>query len=281
MTTRYAQFSGKFYPSSHIETRKLIEYIEKKEANNLRHIVDAKLNVFGGVVPHAGYMFSGYQAVHFFHYTIHQVFDSVVILSPSHRGLGPEVSIDGHDQWEIPGADFQTDKDLLNSGLFDVSSDAQYEEHAAEVMLPYLSHYRPDLNKIAVITIRNPKLQNIRNVAEKLYRYEKDSGQKLLVIASSDFNHFERAEKGREKDDYILEAIKNLDEAEVIERVRKYNVSVCGYGPISALMAYGKMKNEKVSFSILRRGHSGEILASDEVVDYVSLLCAAPLEVKP
>ncbi len=276
MLTREAQFSGKFYPSNPKETKKLIEYIEKKEINNLSHILDAKVSVLGGVVPHAGYMFSGYQAVHFFHYIIHEVYDSVVILSPSHRGVGPEVSIDSHDQWEIPGTIFQTDKELLNSGLFDTSSDVQYEEHAAEVMLPYLSYYRPDLNKIAVITIRSPKLENVRDVGEKLHKYEKESGQKLLVIASSDFNHFEKPSVGREKDDRVLEAIKKIDEEEMIEQVRKYNVSVCGYGPIGALMAFSKLKNPKAYFSVLRRGHSGEILASDEVVDYVSLLCAVP-----
>lgn len=276
--TREAHFAGKFYPSSPIETKKLIEYIEKKEINNLTHITNVEVRVLGGVVPHAGYMFCGYQAVHFFHYIINQVYDSVVILSPSHRGIGPEVSIDSHDQWEIPGATFQTDQEMLNSGLFDTCTDAQLDEHAAEVMLPYLNYYRPDLKKITVITIRNPKLENVNAVGEKLYQYEKNSGQKILIIASSDFNHFEKPSRGREKDDLVLEAIKNMQKEEVIKRVRKHNVSVCGYGPIVALIAYAQLKSNDARFGVLRRGHSGEVLPSDEVVDYVSMLCSIPNE---
>jgi AmmeMemoRadiSam system protein B len=72
--------------------RNLIDYVEKKEVNNLTHIVGAELDVLGGVVPHAGIMFSGYQAVHFFHYIIDRDFDTVIILSPSHTGRGPEVA---------------------------------------------------------------------------------------------------------------------------------------------------------------------------------------------
>lgn len=276
MSTREAIFAGKFYPSNADETRKLIEYIEKKEINNLSHIINAKVDVIGGVVPHAGLMFCGYQAVHFFHYIQHQDFDTVVILSPSHRGTGPEVSVDSHDHWKIPGAQFDTDIDFRDSGLLEPCSNGQYDEHAAEVILPYLNYYRPELRKISIVTVRNPKLDNARKVAQALIEYEKQTAKKLLIIASSDFNHFDNPDAGREKDDYVLEAIKNFNEEDVIKQVRGKNISVCGYGPIVALMHYAQLKNSNARFSVLRRGHSGEVMPSDEVVDYVSLLCAVP-----
>lgn len=280
MSTRKPVFSGKFYPSVAAETKKLIEYMEKKEINNLSHILKAEVQVLGGVVPHAGLIFCGYQAVHFFHYIMQKEFDTVIILSPSHTGIGPEISIDDHDEWEIPGATFTTDPDLLKSGLFPHSSEAQAQEHAAEVMLPYLSYYRPDLKNIGVITIRQPTLENSRKVGQALYDFENKYNKKILIIASSDFNHFDSPSMGRDKDDMVIEAIKNQQEEEVINRVKQFNVSVCGYGPIVALMAYARLKDDNARFGVLRRGHSGEVHPSEEVVDYVSMLCSIPMEHK-
>lgn len=274
MSTREAKFAGQFYPTNPAETKKLIEYIEKKEINNLSHIGEAQVHVLGGVVPHAGMVYCGYQAVHFFHYIEHQTFDTLVILSPSHRGGPYELSIDSHDQWTIPGHTFSADKDLIDSGLFEKSTEMQTEEHAAETMLPYVSFYQPDIKHIAVITIKNPTIENTRKVAENLIAYEKSSGKRLMIIASSDFSHQESPEESRPKDDMVLEAIKLKDDVRVINTVKKHNISICGYGPIAALIAYANLKSPDAIMSILRRGHSGEVFPSDQVVNYVSILSA-------
>lgn len=274
MLTREAKFAGLFYPANPDETKKLIEYIEKKEINNLSHIGDAQVHVIGGIVPHAGMVYCGYQAVHFFHYIERQTFDTLVILSPSHRDGTPDLSIDSHDQWNIPGHAFDTDKELINSNLFEKATEIQIKEHAAEVMLPYVSFYQHNTKQIAVITIKKPTIENTRKVAEKLISYEKSSGKRLMVIASSDFTHQESPEASRPKDDMVLEAIKQKNDAEVMNIVKKHNISICGYGPIAALIAYTNLKSPDATMSILRRGHSGEVFPSEKVVNYVSILSA-------
>lgn len=274
MLIREAKFAGQFYPSKSNETKKLIEYIEKKEINNLSHIVNAEVYVLGGIVPHAGMVYCGYQAVHFFHYIEHQTFDTVVILSPSHQQGELDISIDSHDQWNIPGNTFETDKELINSGLFEKSETMQIEEHAAEVMLPYLNFYQPKAKTIAVITIQNPTIENVRKVAKNLVDFEKSSGKRLMVIASSDFTHNESPEDSRSKDDMVLEAVKLKDDESVIQLVNKHKISICGYGPIAALIAYTNLKSPDTTMSILRRGHSGEVFPAEKVVNYVSILSA-------
>ncbi|MDA3868316.1 MAG: AmmeMemoRadiSam system protein B [Salinivirgaceae bacterium] len=274
MSTRKAQFAGKFYPSEAKETQKLIEYIEKREINNLSHIADAELTVLGGVVPHAGLVYCGYQAVHFFHHIQKQHFDTVVIISPSHTANSPDVCIDSHLKWEIPGITYQTDRDLLNSQLFQHDMAVQKQEHAAEVMLPYLCYYRPEIKNISVITIGRPTALNTQEVAQKLVQFEKNSGKKILVIASSDFTHFESLTNARAKDDLVIDAIKKKNHSAVINTVKKHNISVCGYGSIAALIAFANLKSPEALFSVLRRGHSGEIIPSDEVVNYISILCS-------
>ncbi len=47
---------------------------------------------------------------------------------------------------------------------------------------------------------------------------------------------------------------------------------MCGYGPIMTLMEYAGGSNSDYKVEILARGHSGEVVPSHEVVDYISMI---------
>ena len=91
-------------------------------------------------------------------------------------------------------------------------------------------------------------------------------------MASSDFSHFLSPEKGKEKDEHVLRNIFLLDSPAIEKVVNDERISVCGYGPIMTLIEYSKLVSEKPKVDILKMGHSGEIIPSSEVVDYVSIL---------
>ena len=63
---------------------------------------------------------------------------------------------------------------------------------------------------------------------------------------------------------------RNSDGVEKV--VNKHHVSICGYGPIMALMKYAGSIDPEYKINILARGHSGEVIPSPEVVDYVSMI---------
>ena len=71
---------------------------------------------------------------------------------------------------------------------------------------------------------------------------------------------------------FVLEEILSLNSQGIYKTVTEKNISVCGYGPIMALVEYAKLISPDSKAKILRKGHSGEIMPSDEVVDYVSIL---------
>ncbi len=96
--------------------------------------------------------------------------------------------------------------------------------------------------------------------------------RKVLIIASSDFSHFLSPKQGKEKDAFVLENIITLDSPAIEKVVHKKNISVCGYGPIMTLIEYSKLVTTNPKVDILRIGHSGEIIPSNEVVDYISIL---------
>ena len=92
------------------------------------------------------------------------------------------------------------------------------------------------------------------------------------MIYPSDFSHFLHPDKGKVLDDLVLDKILKFESESVQNVVRKNNISVCGYGPIMALMEYSKLVNTNPQNIIISRGHSGEVIPSNEVVDYVSIL---------
>ena len=65
MRVRKPAVAGRFYPATKESIIEQIESVRDKELENI-NIDLSKKKIIGGVVPHAGYMFSAYQAVHFF-----------------------------------------------------------------------------------------------------------------------------------------------------------------------------------------------------------------------
>src|SRR4029077_12699188 len=83
-------------------------------------------------------------------------------------------------------------------------SAAHRAEHAIEVQLPFLQALRPEL-KMVPIAIGTSDFDLLRGLGEALAdviadRHEKDHDEKVLIIASSDMNHYESDEITRVKD---------------------------------------------------------------------------------
>lgn len=271
-TTRKPAVAGRFYPSGARELTELINEIYSKEKFKISGNF-AQKSIFGAVVPHAGYIFSAYQAVHFFELLrlSETHFDTFIIINPNHTGFGEKISMDSHARWETPFGEIEQDMAFITDTAFPYSDIAHQQEHSGEVMLPLLQHFVKYPFKIVMITLsqQNPEQamilgRQIKHSAEKLNR-------KIAIIASSDFTHFKDAKTGFMMDEMVLEQIKNQDIEKLHKTVREHNISVCGYGPIMCLMEYASLFG-KYQTEILARGHSGQVIPSGKVVDYISIL---------
>ena len=232
MKIRQSAVAGKFYPADKKSLLDQIESIRKKELPDIN--LDLKNNfLIGGIVPHAGYMFSAYQAVHFFEIVKQssQQFDTIVIVNPNHTGLGHEIAFDSNEYWETPLGLVSLDIEFGESLGIELSDIEQKREHSGEVMVPFLQYFLDYEFKIAPITLSNQTFKNARFLAERLKESASILDRKLLVIASSDFSHFLSPEEGREKDAFVLENIITLDSPSIEKVIHKKNISVCGYGP--------------------------------------------------
>jgi MEMO1 family protein len=118
----------------------------------------------------------------------------------------------------------------------------------------------------------NQSQKNAKMLAGKIEKTATLLGRRILVIASSDFSHYVSPEYGRKQDQFVVEQILAQNTIAIEQVVREKSISVCGYGPIMTLIEYAKLLTEKPKVDILRIGNSGEVIASSEVVDYVSVL---------
>ncbi len=273
MKIRKPAVAGRFYPATKDEIHKQLNEVLEKEHSTIDYLL-SKLDIIGGIVPHAGYMFSAYQAVHFYEILNQskQNFDTFIIINPNHSGYGAEISIDSNDFWETPMGNVKIDSDFRALTNFTISSEAHQYEHSGEVQIPMLQHFLNYKFQILPITMSVQNIENAKIIAKTILRVNQQLGKKICLLASSDFSHFVEPEEGRRLDRLVLNEILNLNASGVQKEVKGKNISVCGYGAIMTLIEYAKLVTKKPRVKELKVGNSGEIIPSNEVVDYVSMI---------
>jgi len=273
MNIRKPAVAGQFYPESGNELDELLDMVYSKEKDNIE--VDlANKKIIGGVAPHAGYMFSAYQAVHLFEIIKNHAtqFDTFFIINPNHTGVGNEMAFDSNDYWDTPYGKVEVDKDFADRLNIPVSDLEEKREHSGEVMVPMLKYFLDYDFKIAPVTITLQTYQNASKLANYIYQVNQELNKKIFIIASSDFSHFVTPKTGEEQDRQVLDKIQSFEIKEIEKIISEKQISVCGYGPIMTAMEYARLVSENPETKILRKGNSGDVIPSKEVVDYVSVL---------
>jgi AmmeMemoRadiSam system protein B len=96
--------------------------------------------------------------------------------------------------------------------------------------------------------------------------------QDAIVIASSDMTHYESAEQAKAKDEKAIQAIINLSEEELINRIEKFRISMCGYIPVAVMLVACKELGAKKA-ELVKYTNSGERSGdSRQVVGYAGII---------
>lgn len=273
LKVRKPAVAGKFYPGTANELSDQIKKIHAEEIPKINREL-AKRKIIGSVVPHAGYMFSGYEAIHFFDLVQQSgvKFETIIIVNPNHTGMGEPVALDSNDVWESPLGTVELDRKFMENLGIPESAMAHQYEHSAEVMIPLLQFFLDYPFKIVPISMASQTFETARDLADKIFSVNLLLNKRILIIASSDFSHYVHPEEGKRKDDLVIDDIIKLNSAQVYQTVQDNYISVCGYGPIMTLMEYSKRLAEEPVAEVIRRGNSGDIIPSAEVVDYITIL---------
>ncbi len=264
---RRAAVAGRFYPSQPDRLRRdLLEHLGPPRAQHQAR---------GVVVPHAGYLYSGGVAGAVFSGI--EIPERVLILCPNHTGLGASLSIMSQGEWEIPLGRVPIDEELAGRLLHHcpfLTEDAEAHrfEHSLEVQLPFLLHLRPDL-RLVPIALGRHDFPTFRRLGMGIAKALRDlPGKPVLVVASSDMNHFEPDAVTRIKDGKAISRILSLDAPGLYEVVRKESISMCGYGPTIAMMYGTEASPRTCRAELVRYATSGDAGGGRrEVVGYAGI----------
>ena len=277
MQLRKPAVAGMFYAGS---PRELTEQIESCYKSKLGPGTMPQVNSQGSreivavVVPHAGYYYSGPVAAHAYKELANDgIFDAAIILGPNHTGYGPLVSLWARGEWETPLGRVEIDEEFAanllkeGQGIIEADEKAHMHEHSIEVQLPWLQHLYGEL-KIVPIAMMAQDIETARTIGEAISKI----GGNTVIIASSDFSHYEPGPVAADKDRSVIEAIINLDEEELYRRRQSLDSTMCGFGPIaSAIVAAKEMKAKGAT--LLKYATSGDTTGDfSRVVGYASIV---------
>ncbi len=236
-----------------------------------------RARVFGAMLPHAGYVYSGRCAGE--GYARIEVPGTALVLAPNHTGHGARLSLwPAPGAWRIPGDEVPVEPELCRLLLercpgLEADTRAHLGEHAAEVHLPFLRRLRPEV-AVACLVVGTHDPSRLQALGEGIAAALRDYGQEALVVASSDLNHYEDQRSTLEKDGWAIEKVLALDPLGLLETCEAREVSMCGVAPTAALLAAARAaRGSRASAELVDHRTSGDVYGDyDRVVGYASIL---------
>ena len=235
-----------------------------------------KSNIIGLVSPHAGYMYSGPVAAYgFYKIALDGKPDTIIILGPNHRGFGEDISIMVEGKWKTPLGELEIDKDvaesiLNNSKIIKVDNKAHQFEHSIEVQLPFIQYIFGKDIKFVPICMTRQDINTDIEIAQSICSSVVDKN--ILIIASSDFTHYEPQEYAKNIDKQAIDAILEFNPKKLYDIIYRQNLTMCGPGPITVMLIVCETLGAKKA-ELLKYATSGNITGMyDQVVGYASII---------
>ena len=266
---RYPAVAGQFYPSKERELRQQLEdcFMSKLGPGHIPKLSAGRGDILGAVVPHAGYVFSGPVAAHVYAAIAEQGFpETFVVIGPNHHGYGSGVALTSED-FVTPLGTCRVDKDLARSlrGWVDDDPMAHSHEHSIEVQVPFIQYFSKDV-KFLPIAMTFQDQETAKELGSRLRKA--CEGKDVIVIASSDFSHYIPAKEAEKKDRAVIDKILKLDPEGAESVVAQQDVSMCGYGPVMAMLYAVQGRRAQ----LLHYGNSGEVQPMQDVVGYAGIV---------
>lgn len=266
MTVRMPAVAGSFYPS-HPDTL-------ARQVGSLCGPDQKKKGVVAVVCPHAGYVYSGPVAGAI--YSQIEIPETVVIIGPNHRGMGPMVSIMSEGVWKMPNGDVSIHGKLASeilrlSKFVEEDTLGHRQEHSLEVQVPFLQFYRKEL-KIVPITMRAFEFAYCLDVGSAVARAVRNLGERVLIVASTDMSHYEPEKTAKAMDRKAIDRILAMDPKGLVDTVVQYQISMCGVFPTAAVLIAAKDLGATRA-QLVKYATSGDVSGDyDQVVGYAGLI---------
>ena len=278
--------AGQFYEGSETSLTERIKecFLEERGPKTLPKIESSKKTNVAIIVPHAGFIYSGAIAAHSYNYIAKNGFaKTFIIIGPNHTGMGSEVSIMTEGSWLTPLGKVQINKKLanqLNTGIINKDDNAHTYEHSIEVQLPFLQFSAGDQEfDFVPICMSTQDSDTSEKVGKIIAEVIKKSEDKISIIASTDFSHagfnymsmppegVRVDEYAKNQDKLAIDQILKMDPEGLIDTVQKNSITMCGYGPVAAMLTATKILGSTKA-ELLKYGTSYEVHPGTSCVGY-------------
>lgn len=265
--------AGLFYPSDPLKLKEVLNECLVSSALGPLGVRESHSSLIGGMVPHAGYVYSGPCAAHFYA-RLDPSIERVILLGVNHRGRGHRAALSPHDFWETPLGRIKVDDELnewLRRSFGFVKDDeiAHSDEHSIEVQLPFLQYVADDFVLLPV-ALSHISLDECSKLGHALAEYCARQSKPTVVLASSDLSHYLSPAETERLDRIALDAVVAMSPAKLLSAVEKENITMCGALPTCALL-YALSDLGVKEGHLLMHCHSGEVKPMKDVVGYASV----------
>lgn len=282
MGVRRADFAGAWYPGTESECRAMIESFSKESVP----CASLKKDISGGIVPHAGWFYSGQIAFNVIKCLKDGVSPDIFVIFGRHLHPGSGNYIMKEGSWNTPLGELEIETDmaerLISEFDFRVETSSVYEQdNTIELQLPFIKYLFPDV-KILPVGVP-PKASSIE-IGERVSEIAGETGKEIFVIGSTDLTHYGynygNIPKGT--GEKAVEWVKNENDKRMIDRILDMdpegiiseslaNANACCSGAVAAAVAaLKKMGAEKGEKLIYRTSY--DVMPNDSFVGYAGIV---------
>ncbi|MBN2125458.1 MAG: AmmeMemoRadiSam system protein B [Deltaproteobacteria bacterium] len=282
MAVRRADFAGSWYPGTESECRRTIEAFSREGIP----CPDADSEMIGGIVPHAGWFFSGRIACNVVQCLGNAPAPDTVAVFGRHLHAGSRNYIMTEGSWATPLGNLDIDRELAerlaSEFPFRIETPSHYEQdNTIELQLPFIKHFFPNTK---IVPLGVPPVVPSLRIGERVAEISRDMDRRLCVLGSTDLTHYgynygftpkgvgeDAVEWVRNKNDKaVVDLMVQLDAEGVIhESLRNYNA--CCSGAVAAAIAAVKGLGAKQGRT-LTYATSYDIRPDTSFVGYVGIL---------
>lgn len=236
--------AGTFYSSNVDSLNAEIErYLELDNPQK----ISKQNKILGIVVPHAGYVYSGFVAGKMYRELVGKDIKTVIIISPSHQTYFNYSSVYPGDAYVTPFGPCKVDKQLskliasqnpnVRFSMEGHSWKNVTPEHSIEVQIPFVQKVLPSA-QIVPIVMGSQDDQLIHSLSYAIIKAITSANREndVLLIASSDLSHYHGYKSAYSIDSKFLQAFSQYDYFKLASELHSRDVEACGGGPIITIM---------------------------------------------
>jgi AmmeMemoRadiSam system protein B len=267
-TIRDNSGAGMWYPANPTDLRQTIDLYLSRASST-----PPEGKIITGIVPHAGYGYSGQVAAYTYRLIQNTPFKRVVLLGFSHRVPFRGFSVSQYSGYKTPLGVALIDQDFSRA-LLSVSPrkewvpQAEAQEHSLENQIPFLQTVLKDF-KMVLVFMGEQDFQTCSLLASELTRLLANTTD-TLILASTDLSHFHADQQARTLDGDFIRHVREFAPEALAKAVASGSCEACGAGPAIAGMLAARALGANRSL-ILNYANSGDVTGDRrQVVGYLS-----------